>query len=457
MSTKLIPVLLVTMLLMTAGACRDVDDEEEAPAFYTFILDTPPDGASDVDPRVLLHWSIWKDMKGVDDADLYFGDAPDPPFLKKVARQDSGHFRPGPLKQNRTYYWRLAVPAPPGASKVQSFSVGRDRTVWAFQLPPGQSYYDVNGTPRVLGSRVYQESEGGKFHCLDAASGNWLWTFDANQGGSPAGMPPAAVEKIYYNSRKIYCLDAATGALLWSAAPANPNLGFRDPQARGDRVFTYTNERISCLDAASGAEVWGTDRAVCTSLAAENDRVFVTSRDAGEANYLECLDAATGAVLWNKNFGTQSSPSHAAVNIRHVFVGHGGRLYCLDARDGTAIWEYQAVEYAANPFAFDGKVLLATGQDRYALLDAANGIELWQTGLQKTAYQHYTSSNGEPVLVNGSLVLADMSGYVYSLDMMDGRILWKYFVSTDMLGAACFGKRIYVTGDDESLYCLNAE
>ena len=432
------------------------------PAFYTFILDTPPDRASDVDPRVLLHWSIWKDMKEVDAADLYFGDALDPPFLKKVASQDSGYFRPGPLELDQTYYWRLSVSSPAASSKVHSFTVGRDRTIWTFPLPPGQSYYDVNGTPRVLGSRVYQESEKetnrSTFHCLDAASGNWLWTFDTNQGGSPAGMPPAAVEKIYYNARKIYCLDAATGDLLWSAVPANPNLGFRDPQARGDQVFTYTNERISCLDAASGAEVWGTDRAVCLSLCAGSERIFVTSRDAGEANYLECLDADSGAVLWNKNFGTTYSPSYPAAAGDRVFIGIGNRFLCLDSRDGEEIWEYQTVEYAANPFAFDDKVLLVTGLDRYALLAAATGKELWQTELLKTPERaHYTRMNGDPVLVNGSLVLADKSGYVYCLDMTDGRILWKYFVSTDMLGAACFGKRIFVTGDDETLYCLDAE
>lgn len=452
---------LVMVLLLAAVACRNSEDEEEKPAHFYFGLDTPPDGASDVDPRVLLHWSIWNNMQSVDEADLFFGTDATPPFKKKVRAQDSGYYRPGPLERNQTYYWRLSVSSPAASSKVHSFTVSRDRTVWTFQLPPGQSVYDVNVTPQVLGSRVFQRSEKSTyhstFHCLDAASGSLLWTFDSDQAVNAAGIQAAGGEKVCFTDGKIYCLDAASGTLLWSAAPAKNYLGFSSPQVLGDRLFTYTNERISCLDAATGGEAWGSDRILCTSLAAGNGRVFVTTRDAGEANYLECLDAATGAVLWNKNFGTTSSPSHAAAADGRVFIGHDGRLYCLDARDGATIWEYYADDYAENPFAFDSTVLLAAGQDRYALLDAANGTELWQTGLQKTDYQHYTYMNGDPVVIGGAIMLADTSGYVYCIDMMDGGILWKYFVSTDMQGVACFGNRIYVTGDDEYLYCLDTE
>lgn len=449
---------LALVLVLAAGACRDADDDdEEEPPYYNFVMDTPPDGASDVNPGVLLHWSIWNGIHLANSADLYFGTDPNPPFRKYFSSQDGAYYRPGPLEWNTTYYWRLGVTSPAVTSAVQSFTVGRDRALWTYALPAGQSVYDVNGTPVVLGSRVYQKSEKAVLHCLDAAMGSVQWIFSPSLAGSTAGSAPAAMEKVCFADNRIYCLNAASGALLWSAAPAKTYLGFHQPLLLGDRVFAFTEERISCLDAVNGGELWGSDRAKCSSLAAANGKVFVTTSDAGGGNFLECLAAETGAPLWSKGFGSERS-SKAAAGQQRVFIGHGNRLYCLAAGDGAPIWEYITDEYAANPFAFDDKVLVATMQDRYSLLDAASGARLWQAELLAIPGSgHSTKMNGDPVMVNGSLVLADSSGYVYCLDMMNGGISWKYFVSTDMQGAAGWGDRIYVTGDDEILYCLDSK
>jgi outer membrane protein assembly factor BamB len=448
---------LAMILLLAAGACRKIGDNEEEQAFYHFILDTPPDGATDVNPMVLLHWSISCNIDWGGDSDLYLGVTPLPPFLKRITWGESGYHRPGPLQPNQTYYWRLYVPSPPGSSKVQSFTVGRDRTVWSFQLAPGHSVYDVPGAPFVQGNCVFQNNEGGILQCLDASSGALLWTFQADQPRIQAGKPTAGVERFYQTYRNIYCLNAADGSLLWSAAPANPNLGFHGPLPLGDRIFTYTNERFSCLDPQTGVEVWGSDRSTCTSLLAETGRLFATTRDAGGANFLECLDPETGSLLWNRNFGSQSSPSGVAATASRVFIGHEKILYCLDARNGAPIWEYQAAEFAATPFIINGNVFLATGQDRYTLLNAVDGTELWQCGqLERTDYQHYTRWDGKPVLVNGSILQADNSGFLYAIDAATGEIRWHYFVSTD-IGIACFGNLVYVTGDDEYLYCLDTE
>ena len=451
---------LVLLLLLVAGACRDVQEGEE-PTSYSFILDTPPDGATEVDRRVLLHWSIWTNFELVDSARLCFGTSNPPPFLRWTSRQDSGYFRPGPLEPGTTYYWQLDIPSPAGTSPVRSFTVGSDRTLWTYMLPPGQSVYDVNGTPEVLGNRVFQRSEKGLLHCLDAVSGALLWIFDSTQTGSIARSRMAAVERIYYNNGIINCLNAATGALLWRAAPPS-NSGYRPPLALGDRVFAHSNERISCLDAATGHELWGVDRVLCTTMAAAGGRVFVTTNSSvyyDGTNLLECLDAETGLLLWSRDFGKEfPEPREPAATDSSVYIGCGSRLYCLDAGSGTTRWEYAALERAANPFVLGEQLLLSEGQDRYALLDAASGARLWQAELLDTPERdHYTSINGDPVLLGGNIILADTSGYVYCLDAASGAMRWHYFVSTDLMGIAKWGNRVYVTGDDEYLFCIRTD
>jgi outer membrane protein assembly factor BamB len=451
---------LALMLLLAAGACRKTGDDEEEQAFYRFFLDTPPDGATDVNPMVLLHWSISCNMDWSGDADLYFGVTPYPPFLRKVTRGESGYHRPGPLKPNQTYYWRLYVPSPPGSSKAQSFTVGRDRTLWAYALPPGQSVYDTQPVPLVLGNRIYQTSEKNLLYCLDAATGALFWIFDPSQATSMAKARPAAAERVYHSTGKIWCLDALTGAVQWrSVSPAAT--GYRPPLARGDRLFAHSNDRISCFDAATGSEIWGTDRVLCTSLAEAGGRVFVTTTTSvyGDGTtFLECLDAETGSRLWSRDFGTRfPPPRNPAAAASRVYVSCAASLYCMDAASGATIWEFAARERAGKPFVFADQVLLSEGQDSYVLLDAGSGVPLWRTTLINSAYQHYTSMNGDPVVVGGNLMLADWSGYLYAIDAATGEIRWHYFVSTDMQGIASFGNRVYVTGDDEYLYCLDTE
>ena len=338
---------LALMLILADVACRQTDDDDEEQAFYRFFLDTPPDGATDVNPMVLLHWSISCNMEWSGDSDLYFGVKSLPPFLKRITRGEYGYHRPGPLKPNQTYYWRLYVPSPPGSSKVQSFTVGRDRTVWAYALPPGQSKYDSQPVPRVLGNRIYQTSEKNLLYCLDAATGAVFWIFDPSQATSMAKARLAATEKVYLSTGKIWCLDALTGAVQWRSVSPSVT-GYRQPLERGDRLFAHSNDRISCFDAATGSETWGTNRVLCTSMAEDGGRVFVTTTTSvyGDGpTSLECLDAETGSLLWYRDFGTQFPyPRNPAAAASRVYVNCADRLYCMDAASGATIWEYAAAE-----------------------------------------------------------------------------------------------------------------
>jgi outer membrane protein assembly factor BamB len=459
-ATMALGVGLAMILLLATGACQKTDDDDEEPVYYTFILDTPPDGATEVNPAVLLHWSIFSNRDWHGDSDLYLGVTPDPPFLKKITWGEAGYHRPGPLQPNQTYYWRISVPSPPGSSKVQSFTVGRDRTIWSYTLPPGQSLYDTQPVPRVLGNRIYQTCEKSLLHCLDAATGNLYWIFDPAQATSMAKARPMAAERLYLSMGKIWCLDALSGAVIWrSASPATS--GYRHPLVRGNRLFAHANDRISCFDAATGSEVWGTTRVLCTSLDEAGGRVFVTTTTSvynDGPTSLECLDAGSGSLLWSRDFGTKfPPPRNPAADASRVYITCADRLYCLDAASGAAIWEYAALERAANPFLFAGQVLISEAQDKYILLDAGSGAPVWRTTLIDCPTNHYTDMNGDPILVDGNLMLADMSGYLYAIDAATGEIRWHYFVSTDMQGIASLGNRIYVTGDDERLYCLDTE
>ncbi len=456
---------LALLILIGTFACR-VTGDDETKVHYSFGLDTPPNGASDVNPHILLHWNVWSDSimtKVVEVAELYFGTDPNPPFLRLTYWNESGYYRPGPLQQNTTYYWRIAIPSSTATSEVQSFTVNRDRTLWTYTLPPGQALYDANETPFVLGDRVCQGNEKGVVHCLDTATGSVLWIFDPAHLQAAVERRPAAVERFYFSyEKKMYCLNAASGALLWTAASLNPNLGFLGPVNAGDRVFTCTSDRIYCLDAFTGGEIWGIPRPSTppVSLTAAEGRLFLISQWSTEnfsPYFLECLDAETGRTLWTRDYGQKAWSGLPAVSGQRVYYGLDDRLACLDAASGTTIWEYITKESVAYPFTFGDRVLLAEGKGHCVLLDAGSGSLQWRTELIETPHFYWISYSGKPALVNGSLILGNNSGYIYAIDAETGAIRWHYFVTTGIGCPASWGDRIYVTGDDEYLYCLDTK
>jgi outer membrane protein assembly factor BamB len=68
----------------------------------------------------------------------------------------------------------------------------------------------------VWKERILIGSYSGKFFCLDAATGDVRWTFDAN--GPISGSASVIGDVVYFSTLKgrTYGLDAATGKQLWS-------------------------------------------------------------------------------------------------------------------------------------------------------------------------------------------------------------------------------------------------
>lgn len=450
---------LVVLLILAAVGCRNNEDQED-PGLFTFGLDVPPSGATDVDPRILLRWSIWNDFHRVTDSELYFGTDPNPPFLKKITSKDFDSYRPGPLKLNQTYYWKVAIPSPACESKVGSFTVTRDRTIWNFYLGRGQSVYDVAGAPMVYGDKVYQMGTNGNYYCLEAASGKLLWTLPTNAfpvyGMKWGAM--AAAGKVYLSANKLlYCLDALTGAVLWTAASPDPNYGWRDPLVLGDRLYCYINTGIYCLDAATGNKIWGFDRSMYTGICTENEKIFFGTKGQNDVLYMECLDAGTGSSLWKQDVGSTYIGSGPVVANGKLFLGNNHDLYCYNTQDGALNWKFASSDNVGIPFVFSGKVFVSPKNHHFMLLNASDGAVLWETETPQGYGWGYSNLNGAPVFVGNSLVFADVGGYVFCLDADSGSILWKYFVTPDMFGVALFGKQIFVAGDDEYLYCLNID
>jgi hypothetical protein len=76
------------------------------PTIYPIVLKdpVPEDSASAVPLNAQLRWELFDPFEWIDNYEVYFGTAPNPPH---VGWTEDKTFHPGPLTPNTTYYWRV--------------------------------------------------------------------------------------------------------------------------------------------------------------------------------------------------------------------------------------------------------------------------------------------------------------------------------------------------------------
>ena len=200
-----------------------------------------------------------------------------------------------------------------------------------------------------------------RVHCLDADSGQTLWTRVVKTGKPPlprhstntyATETPATDGTFiyaYFGMNGVYCLDAE-GELIWSR-----DLGVYEmragwgtassPLLHEGRLFLQVDNQeqsfVTALDAATGKPLWRTDR----DESSQYSSPFLWQNSLRDELILggtvsRSYDPATGEVLWSLDMNKgRSSATPVAIGDR-LFVGNefrnrggdddgGGRLYAV--------------------------------------------------------------------------------------------------------------------------------
>ncbi|MCF7972180.1 MAG: PQQ-binding-like beta-propeller repeat protein [Phycisphaerae bacterium] len=191
------------------------------------------------------------------------------------------------------------------------------RPLWKTSYGPewNRSYKAARCTPTVEGSRLYVMSGMGVVSCLDAGTGDSVWSFDAvdhYRGQFPLwGMS----ENLLIDGNHVICtpggktasiiaLDKTTGQPVWACEELR-------------QASTYCNPRV--FD-------WGTHRILVTML-----------RDS-----VVGLDADTGKLLWQNDFDGYHSDRKRAVNANAPLF-HAGQIHTTSGYDnGGALLQLSA-------------------------------------------------------------------------------------------------------------------
>ncbi len=228
--------------------------------------------------------------------------------------------------------------------------------------------------------RLYVATVRGRVICLDAVTGEELWTYSSRS--ELATTPTVAGGRLFVSSMTdtLLVLDAETGEFLWFHRRPRPDgLTIRGaaPAVVGNgRVVTgFSDGGVVALDVEDGRLLWRTEvgagehRDVNAAPVVHDGRVYVVSH----AGSLHALDLATGLERWNER-----APRGATRMVRahdRLVIGAPGVMSAHRLVDGALLWETKLNETGlpSEITVSRGRVCVGTEEGPLLVLSAKTG------------------------------------------------------------------------------------
>lgn len=368
-----------------------------------------------------------------------------------------------------------------GANDGMVYAVDRQTGVerWrvAVEEPEPRAFQQFS-PPALAERRVYVGSARRRLYCLDAATGEALWS--AEMPDWVRSRPVLAGGRVVAAmlDGTVHAFDAQTGEPAWSSAldrfPVFADLVHAD----GRLLATDARLRLWCLDASTGvvrwqhhllqhAEVHGqavqSDELACGGFhqskpTAAAGKVFVGS----PCRFLFAVDAATGQERWRFEMGgaISGAPAYASGDDAGgsgrplVLVGQQGGeddFYGLDAETGLPVWTQTLGWVWSSANVADGRAFVPCVDGHLACVDVRSGHVRWRYRTGRGAYP-------EPPVADGRVFFGSWDHFVYAFEAATGRLLWKFHTggTPDSGAPIAHGGKLYVPMGGRRLCCLDA-
>ena len=182
-----------------------------------------------------------------------------------------------------------------------------------WQVPAGEAWTGphpgTRGTPTIDGSRVYHESPLGQIVCLDAKTGNEIWTLNILDEFEAQNITWALAESLLVDGDRLICcpggrnasvvaLNKNTGATIWTAKSTGDLAGYATPsliENGGMRIILAMNQKaLIGVRAESGELLFRHPHetrydANATAPIFHDGRIFITSGYGSGSEMLKLL------------------------------------------------------------------------------------------------------------------------------------------------------------------------
>lgn len=265
--------------------------------------------------------------------------------------------------------------------------------------------------------------------------------------------------------------------LRWMKSLSPPNQNFYVPEMveehdrfhpleTGGAAFDTDTRRVFvgaaigglyCLDARNGATVWRytiDDPVGSTPLYdAHRKRVYFGADD----GVLYAIHARSGRFLWKTDTGAEIRRSITMRDDTLYLANADNTVYAIDPEKGEVVWRFRKppVEgFSASGYAdillAGGAVIAAFADGTVASLDAVTGTQLWSADLAAEVVSatgegevNLVDADATPVLVDGTVGAASVSGGLWGLEAATGNVRWTRTDLTGVTGLAAANGSFY--------------
>jgi outer membrane protein assembly factor BamB len=230
------------------------------------------------------------------------------------------------------------------------------------------SYPESRSTPTVEGNRIYTSSGFGDLACVDATSGEIIWSYKASEIHKGTYGSWGIAESILIDGDKLYfspggpetmtiALNKANGSLIWKSASLNDKPGYVSPilieYAGKKMIVNVSLGHAFAVDASNGEILWkvahakarpGQDLIFCVTPLFHDGMVYVTGGyDIGGMMVKIAEDGKSAKVAWTDNV---LDVHHGGVVLVNGYIygsnwlnNSNGNWCCIDWNTGKKMWE----------------------------------------------------------------------------------------------------------------------
>lgn len=205
------------------------------------------------------------------------------------------------------------------------------------------------------------------------------------------------------------------------------------------KIYTLdTEQRLAATDMKTGATIWDKkvksktedDLVISGGISYSRGALYVTNG----YNEIMSVSPDNGKTIWRK---TLSAPARAAPTIMdgRVFVATlDNKLVALNTEDGATLWEFSGLAEtaglvgAASPAASGEIVVPAFSSGELFALRVENGTMVWSENLaalrQAGGLGSVSDIRGLPVIDNGMVIAVSFGGRLVAIDARSGARIW---------------------------------
>jgi outer membrane protein assembly factor BamB len=299
---------------------------------------------------------------------------------------------------------------------IYCFSADKGVTLWQYSLPGDLIH--IEGTPTILGDKVYFAAGDAGVVCLDAAKVSVTIDGQTLEGDAAT----AAIQKQWKALQEKYQQDLKKDP-DFALAPSEDQL----PKPAPKLLWQKSEEA-------------GKKFHVDSPIAVVGDRVLMTSSNLSEGPRdcaIHCLDANDGKSKWRVEL-THNPWGGATVAGDLVLVGCSsirfdpaaldeakGEVVALSLADGSIKWRKDVPGGVVSPVTVTNGLAIFTATDKKVrAFDLKTGNPAWAFDAKNAFFAG--------VAVAGDLAYAcDLNGVLYAIKLADGKLAWRLDVGKE--------------------------